>query len=94
MTGGMVWDGFPNTGLVNAIASECLIETKDTELFAVIDSTEFASLSLISNCMPQFPARLHINEGLKVAFFYIRIQYRSSHATCRQKNSFELGFTE
>jgi hypothetical protein len=34
MTGGMVWDGFPNTGLVNAIASECLIETKDTELFA------------------------------------------------------------
>lgn len=69
MKDGIVLDGFPSTGLVNAIASECLIETPGTELFAVVDSPEFPSLSLISNAMPQFPARLHINEALKVAFF-------------------------
>lgn len=62
-------DGFPSAGLLNAIASECLIRSSGTELFAVIDSPEFPPLSIISNSMPHFPARLHVNEGLKVAFF-------------------------
>ena len=69
MKGGIVVDGFPSTGLVNAIASECLIRSAGTELFAIIDSPDFPSLSIISNSMPRFPARLHVNEGLKVAFF-------------------------
>lgn len=62
-------DGFPSAGLLNAIASECLIRSSGTELFAVIDSPEFPPLSIISNSMPHFPARLHVNEGLRVAFF-------------------------
>jgi uncharacterized protein len=66
---GIVLDGFPSAGLLNAIASECLIRSSGTELFAVIDSPEFPPLSIISNSMPHFPARLHINEALKVAFF-------------------------
>lgn len=66
---GVVLDGFPSAGLLNAIASECLIRSSGTELFAVIDSPEFPPLSIISNSMPHFPARLHVNEGLKVAFF-------------------------
>lgn len=69
MKGGIVLDGFPSTGLVNAIASECLIRSLGTELFAVIDSPEFPPLSIISDFMPHFPARLYINEGVKVAFF-------------------------
>jgi uncharacterized protein len=67
--GGVVLDGFPSAGLLNAIASECLIRSSGTELFGVIDSPEFPPLSIISNSMPHFPARLHVNEGLKVAFF-------------------------
>lgn len=67
--GGIVLDGFPSTGLVNAIASECLIRSPGTELFAVIDSPEFPRLSIISDFIPHFPARLYINEGAKVAFF-------------------------
>jgi uncharacterized protein len=69
MKDGVVLDGFPSAGLLNAIASECLIRSSGTELFAVIDSPEFPPLSIISNSMPHFPARLHVNEGLKAAFF-------------------------
>ncbi len=69
MKGGIVVDGFPSTGLVNAIASECLIRSSGTELYAIVDSPEFPSLSIISNSTPRFPARLHVNESLKVAFF-------------------------
>ena len=69
MKNGVVLDGFPSAGLLNAIASECLIRSSGTELFAVIDSPEFPPLSIISNSMPHFPARLHVNEGLKAAFF-------------------------
>jgi len=69
MKDGAVLDGFPSTGLLNAIASECLIRSAGTELFAIIDSPEFPPLSIISNSLPEFPARLHINEALKVAFF-------------------------
>jgi len=67
--GGVVLDGFPSTGLVNAIASECLIRSVGTELVAVLDSPDFPPVSLINNHVPQFPARLYVNEGLKISFF-------------------------
>jgi uncharacterized protein len=67
--GGVVLDGFPSTGLVNAIASECLIRSVGTELVAVLDSPDFPPVSLINNHIPQFPARLYVNEGLKISFF-------------------------
>jgi uncharacterized protein len=67
--GGIVLDGFPSTGLVNAIASECLIRSIGTELIAVVDSPEFPPGSIIENYVPQFPARIYVNEKLKIAFF-------------------------
>jgi uncharacterized protein len=67
--GGIVLDGFPSTGLVNAIASECLIRSTVTELVAVLDSPYFPPVSIISNYIPQYPARIYVNEGLKVSFF-------------------------
>lgn len=67
--GGIVLDGFPSTGLVNAIASECLIHSIGTELVAVLDSQYFPPVSIISNYIPQYPARIYVNEGLKVSFF-------------------------
>jgi len=69
MKGGMVIDGFPSAGLINAIASECLIRSGGTELCAIIDSPEFPPLSIVNQYSPQFPARLHVNRNLKVAFF-------------------------
>ena len=67
--GGIILDGFPSTGLVNAIASECLIRSTVTELVAVLDSPYFPPVSIISNYIPQYPARIYVNEGLKVSFF-------------------------
>jgi uncharacterized protein len=69
MKDGIVIDGFPSAGLINAIASECLIRSGGTELYAIIDSPEFPPLSIVNQYSPQFPARLHVNKNLKVAFF-------------------------
>lgn len=69
MKGGIL-DGLLSIGLINAIASECLIRVVGTELFAVIDSPEFP-LSIINDGLPQFPARLHSNESLKLPSSYL-----------------------
>jgi uncharacterized protein len=39
------------------------------ELVSVVDSAEFPALSIITNSIPQFPARLYVNEDLKLAIF-------------------------
>lgn len=76
--GGIVLDGFPSTGLVNAIASECLIRSIGTELIAVVDSPEFPPVSIIENYIPQFPARIYANEKLRVAFFISEVNMGAS----------------
>jgi uncharacterized protein len=68
-----VLDGFPSTGLVNAIASECLIRSTGTELVSVVDSPEIFLVSIIKDYVPQFPARLYVNEKLRVAFFILEL---------------------
>jgi uncharacterized protein len=68
--GGIVLDGFPSSsGLVNAIASECLIRSTGTDLVAFLDSPDFPPISVVNNYVPQYPVRIYINESLKVAFF-------------------------
>jgi uncharacterized protein len=70
LKGGIVLDGLPSsTGLVNAIASECLIRSTGTDLVAFLDSPDFPPISVISNYVPQYPIRIYVNENLKVAFF-------------------------
>jgi uncharacterized protein len=70
LSGGTVLDGLPSsTGLVNAIASECLIRSTGTELVAFLDSPDFPPLSVVTNYVPQYPIRIYVNENLKVAFF-------------------------
>ena len=71
-------DGFPSTGLVNAIASECLIRSIGTELIAVVDSPEFPPVSIIENHVPQFPARIYVNEKLRIAFFISEVNMGAS----------------
>ncbi|MGA7900211.1 MAG: PAC2 family protein [Nitrososphaeraceae archaeon] len=70
LKGGTVLDGLPSsTGLVNAIASECLIRSTGTDLVAFLDSPDFPPLSVVTNYIPQYPIRIYVNENLKVAFF-------------------------
>lgn len=68
--GGFVIDGFPYAGLANAIATESMINTADQfELAGVLDSELFPPISIIRDEKPNFPARIFVNEGLKVAVF-------------------------
>ncbi len=68
--GGFVVDGFPYAGLANAIATESLINTTSKfELAGVLDSELFPPISIIRDEIPNFPARIFVNEELKVAIF-------------------------
>lgn len=69
LKGGIAIDGFPSTGLSNAIAAECIIEALSLKPVAVIDSDQFPSLSTIYDSVPYFPARIHASEDLKLAVF-------------------------
>lgn len=67
---GYLVDGFPYTGLANAIATESLINTtKQFELAGIIDSELFPPISIVREEVPNFPARILVNKDLKVAVF-------------------------
>ncbi|MDE1728511.1 proteasome assembly chaperone family protein [Candidatus Nitrosotalea okcheonensis] len=63
-------DGFPYTGLANAIATESLVNTTSQfELAGVLDSDLFPPISIVRDEIPNFPARILVNKDLKVAVF-------------------------
>jgi uncharacterized protein len=68
--GGYLIDGFPYTGLANAIATESLVNnTAQFELAGIIDSDLFPPISIVREEVPNFPARILVNKDLKVAVF-------------------------
>lgn len=68
--GGFLIDGFPYAGLANAIATESMINTTTQfELAGVLDSELFPPISIIRDEVPGFPARIFVNQDLKVAIF-------------------------
>ncbi|MDE1843794.1 MAG: proteasome assembly chaperone family protein [Thaumarchaeota archaeon] len=68
--GGYLIDGFPYTGLANAIATESLVTTTSKfELAGVLDSELFPPISIVRDEVPSFPARILVNSDLKVAVF-------------------------
>ena len=68
--GGYLIDGFPYTGLANAIATESLVNnTPQFELAGVIDSELFPPISIVREEVPNFPARILVNKDLNVAVF-------------------------
>ena len=68
--GGYLIDGFPYTGLANAIATESLINnTSQFELAGILDSELFPPISIIREEVPNFPARILVNKELKLAVF-------------------------
>lgn len=68
--GGYLIDGFPYAGLANAIATESLITTTSQfKLVGVLDSDLFPPISVVREEIPSFPARIFVNNDLKVAVF-------------------------
>jgi uncharacterized protein len=67
--GGVVFDGFHNIGLTSTIACGCYINSLNTELVDILDSSLFSSMSVIYDSKPNFPARIYANEEKKLAFF-------------------------
>ena len=76
--GGIVLDGFPSVGVANSIASRCLIRSIGTELVAILNSPDFPPISIIDNFMPNFPARIYVNEELKISFFMTELEIDKS----------------
>jgi uncharacterized protein len=66
---GYLIDGFPSVGFSSAIASESMIHTSKFELVGVIDSDIFPPISIIKDGKPNYPARIFVNEDLKVGIF-------------------------
>ena len=67
--GGVVINGFPSSGITSAIATESMISTSNFELGGIIDSERFPPISIIKNGLPNYPARVFVNNDLKVAIF-------------------------
>jgi uncharacterized protein len=67
--GGILINGFPSSGITSAIATESMINTSNFELGGIIDSEKFPPISIIKNGQPNYPARIFVNNDLKVAVF-------------------------
>jgi len=67
--GGILINGFPSSGITSAIATESMINNSNFELGGIIDSEKFPPISIIKNGLPNYPARVFVNNDLKVAVF-------------------------
>tara|TARA_B100000029_G_C17505159_1_gene934190 strand:- start:685 stop:1395 length:711 start_codon:yes stop_codon:yes gene_type:complete len=66
---GVIINGFPSSGITSAVATESMINTSNFELGGIIDSDRFPPISIIKNGLPNYPARIFVNNDLKVAVF-------------------------
>ena len=66
---GIIINGFPSSGITSAIATESMINTSSFELGAIVDSERFPPISIIKNGLPNYPARVFVNNDLRVAVF-------------------------
>ena len=67
---GYLVDGFPYSGLANAIATESLVNnTSQFDVAGIIDSDLFPPICIVKDEIPNFPARVLVNKNLKLAVF-------------------------
>ena len=69
ISGGILINGFPSTGIASAIATESIINTSKFEMSAIIDSDAFPPISVIKNGQPNYPTRIFTNKDLNTAIF-------------------------
>ena len=82
---GIIINGFPSSGITSAIATESMINTSNFELGGIIDSDKFPPISIIKNGLPNYPARIFVNNDLKVAVFssYLTLDVSLHRAAAR-----------
>ena len=82
LEGGYLIDGFPSVGFSSAIATESMIHTSQFKQAGIIDSDSFPPVSLIRDGEPNYPARIFVNNDLKVGIFssYLTV-HESLHRT-------------
>jgi uncharacterized protein len=73
LKGGTVIDGFTTSGITNAIASECILHSINTQLIATIESSYFSQLLIVRNFNYYYPVRIYANEELKTSIFISEI---------------------
>jgi uncharacterized protein len=78
LEGGYLIDGFPSVGLSSVIATESMMHASQFKLAGIVDSDVFPPISLIKNGEPNFPARLFVNDDIKVAAFLSHIAVEGS----------------
>ncbi|HUU49255.1 MAG TPA: PAC2 family protein, partial [Nitrosopumilaceae archaeon] len=78
LEGGYLIDGFPSVGLSSVIATESMMNASQFKLAGIVDSDIFPPISLIKNGKPNFPARLFVNDDIKVAAFLSHIAVEGS----------------
>ena len=69
LEGGYLIDGFPSIGFSSAIATESMIHTSQFQLAGIIDSDSFPPISIIKDGKPNHPARIFVNDDLKIGVF-------------------------
>lgn len=69
LRGGIVIDGLPNVGLVNAIFSSYLVASLELDQIACLDSEYFPPASMVFGGKPKFPARIYAGTNPRVAVF-------------------------
>jgi len=67
LSGAVLIEGFPSTGLTSAIAGTYIVRSLNLTQIAAIDSTRFPSVSVISAENPEFPARIYASAEHKIA---------------------------
>ena len=78
LEGGYLIDGFPSVGLSSVIATESMMHASQFKLAGIVDSDFFPPISLIKNGKPNYPARLFVNDDIKVAAFLSHIAVEGS----------------
>jgi predicted ATP-grasp superfamily ATP-dependent carboligase len=69
LTGGVVIDGFPVSGLAGTIASTCLISSLKLALSGELASNHFPPLATVLDGRLQAPARIYADATQKIAIF-------------------------
>jgi len=85
LPGGVVIEGFPESGLAGTIASSCLVASLKPALVGEISSDYFPSLATVLNEKLQAPARIYADAKRNIAIFLgdFNPGQRASHLLAR-----------
>lgn len=85
LAGGVVIEGFPESGLAGTIASSCLISSLKLSVVGELDSDNFPALITVLDGRLQAPARVYADSTRKIAIFMGDFSpgQKASHALAR-----------